>query len=70
MKEYNPSLVNSDKKLNYLAGMNNFDNNCYMNSTLQCLIRTPYLDKYLSSMVLVDKKKKNGSVTETLYIVQ
>lgn len=41
LKDINSSELSKDKRLNFLAGMNNFENNCYMNSTVQCLIKTP-----------------------------
>lgn len=47
-----------------MAGMNNFANNCYMNSVFQCLIRTPFLEQMLTSFE--KSKPENADVTFAL----
>ena len=48
LKDYNPEQLNMKVKKNHLAGLKNFNNNCYINAIIQCIIRTPLFGQYLN----------------------
>ena len=57
LKDYNPEELNKKIKKNHLAGLKNFNNNCYINAVLQCMIRTPLFGEYLNKESYAEKNK-------------
>lgn len=47
LKALNPSDLEEEKLINEFAGFENVGNVCFINSVLQCLIRTPLFGAYL-----------------------